>query len=517
MAWLRIWEHAMKCEARLESGTVSVEVQRAETPCLPVPRLDPECACSMHPAPSAGSGSQRWASMPVKDRVRVLRAARRLMAERAQEFPEAIWPGLARSKADTLMVELVPLLAGCRFLERKAERILSPRRLGWSGRPVWLAGVAAEVLRIPLGHVLVIGPSNFPLFIPGSQVLQALAAGNRVTWKPGQGGEAVALQVARALADAGLPDGVLTVTDESVEAAQRVLATCPDKVVFTGSSRTGHLLLKDLAESATPAVLELSGADAMVVTPSADLQEVARMVAFGLRLNGAAVCLSPRRLLATPKTMAALRPLLQEELAKVPAVPLEARTAERLRVALEEAAGKGAEVKGAFQPEAQRPLVVDRASAEMAVASSDLFAPVISLLEAESMLHVPQLYATCAYGLGVSIFCDGKDEKMARMLGSMLNAGTLLINDIIVPTADPRVPFGGRGESGYGVTRGAEGLLEMTAVKTVLVRRGGVKLHLDPPRGMDQDAYGGLIQVMYGKGLGVRWAGVKRLLKAMRS
>lgn len=241
------------------------------------------------------------------------------------------------------------------------------------------------------------------------------------------------------------------------------------------------------------------------------------MVAFGLRLNGAAVCLSPRRLLATPKTMAALRPLLQEELAKVPAVPLEARTAERLRVALEEAAGKGAEVKGAFQPEAQRPLVVDRASAEMAVASSDLFAPVISLLEAESMLHVPQLYATCAYGLGVSIFCDGKDEKMARMLGSMLNAGTLLINDIIVPTADPRVPFGGRGESGYGVTRGAEGLLEMTAVKTVLVRRGGVKLHLDPPRGMDQDAYGGLIQVMYGKGLGVRWAGVKRLLKAMRS
>ena len=254
--------------------------------------------------------------LPVKERLRVLRAARQQMAARAEEFAEGHFPALARNKADTLATELLPLLAGCKFLEREAKRVLAPRRLGSSGRPLWLIGVAAEIHRVPLGHVLVIGPSNFPLFIPGSHVLQALAAGNRVTWKPGVGGGAVAQLMASMLEEAGLPAGVLVVTDESVQAAQSALAARPDKVIFTGSSKTSQSILAELAKTSTPAVVELSGADAIVVTPSADLQQVAKAVAFGLRLNGGAVCMSPRRLFATPTTMSALRPLLYAELAK---------------------------------------------------------------------------------------------------------------------------------------------------------------------------------------------------------
>ena len=80
----------------------------------------------------------------------------------------------------------------------------------------------------------------------------------------------------------------------------------------------------------------------------------------------------------------------------------------------------------------------------MAIARSDMFAPVISLIEAESMMHVAELYARCAYGLTASMFCARATEKKARW-GGDANAGTVLINDIIAPTADPRVPFGGRG------------------------------------------------------------------------
>ena len=311
------------------------------------------------------------------------------MAARAEEFCEAISPQLARTKADTLATELLPLLAGCKFLEHEAGRILAPRRLGLSRRPLWMTGVAAEILRVPLGHVLVIGPSNFPLFIPGSHVMQALAAGNRVTWKPGAGGGAVAQLMARMLVEAGLPASALTVTDESVEAAREALAARPDKVIFTGSTKTSQSLLAKLAETATPAVLELSGADAIIVSPTADLQQVAKAVAFGLRLNGGAVCMSPRRLFATPSTMSSLRPLLQEALAKVPGVALDAGTASRLRTMLDEAVEGGAEVQGAFAPEAQRPLLIDGATAGMKIASSDVFAPVLSLIEAESMMHVP--------------------------------------------------------------------------------------------------------------------------------
>jgi acyl-CoA reductase-like NAD-dependent aldehyde dehydrogenase len=454
--------------------------------------------------------------MPLKARLRVLGAARHLMAARAEEFSEAISPQLARTKADTLATELLPLLAGCKFLEREAGRILAPQKLGVSGRPLWMTGVAAEIHRVPVGHVLVIGPSNFPLFIPGSHVLQALAAGNRVTWKPGLGGGPVAQLMARMLVEAGLPASALTVTDESVEAARRVLAEVPDKVIFTGSTKTSQNLLTELATTTTPAVLELSGADAIVVAPGADLQQVAKAVAFGLRLNGGSVCMSPRRLFATPSTMSALRPLLHAELAKVPAAPLDAGTASRLRTMLNEAADGGAEVRGAFAPEEQRPLLVDQATANMAITRSDIFAPVISLIEAESMMHVPGLYAQCSYGLTVAIFCARGKEKKARMLGTMLDAGTLLINDIIAPTADPRVPFGGRRASGYGVTRGAEGLLEMTSVKTVLIRRGGLMLHLDPTTDKDAPRFAGMIRAMHGKGLAMRWKALVQLVKVSR-
>jgi acyl-CoA reductase-like NAD-dependent aldehyde dehydrogenase len=461
-----------------------------------------------------------WAAASVRSRLKVLRTARHAMASRATEFTAAISPQLARNKSDTLLGELLPLLDACKFLERETERLLRPRKLGLSGRPLWLGGLCAEVHREPLGHVVVIGPANFPLFVPGVQVLQALAAGNTVTWKPGNGGAVVAELVAQILREAGMPEAALTVTGESVDAGRNALAARPDKVVFTGSSDNGRAVLTVLAASATPAVMELSGADAIVVTPTADLNAVARAVAFGLRLNGGAVCMSPRRLFATRATLAALRPLLETELDKVPAVALEPHTADRLRTMLDEAVATGATVRGELQPAAQKPLLVNSASARMSIARNDIFAPVLSLLEVESMLHVPNLYAHCDYALTVAIFCARGDEPKARTLARMLKAGTVLINDVIAPTADPRIPFGGRGASGYGVTRGAEGLLEMTAIKTLLVRRGQSKRnmrHLEPTRDEDIPMFAAMIAATHGGGLKRRWAALQQIIKSVKS
>jgi acyl-CoA reductase-like NAD-dependent aldehyde dehydrogenase len=462
----------------------------------------------------------RWTTVSIAERLRVLKKARHSMAADAEAFAGAISAKLARNSADTMVTELLPLLDAARFLEREAARLLAVRRLGNSGRPFWLGNVAAEIYREPVGRVLVIGPGNFPLFLPGVQVLQALVAGNTVIWKPGVGGWAVADLVAKHLRVAGLPEGLLTVTDESVEAAEIALAgglgPAPDKVLFTGSSSSGREILAGLAKTATPAVVELSGADAVLVMPTANLEQVARAVAFGLRLNGGAVCMSPRRLLASRTDMTKLRPVLDAELEKVPAVRLDERTAEKLTSLLADAVASGAVLVGELNPEAQRPLLVTKANARMAIARSDIFAPVIALLECESMLHALEAYAECPYALTASVFCGKEDMKKARKLAGMLKAGTVLINDLIAPTADPRIPFGGRGASGYGVTRGAEGLLEMTVVKTVLVRNGGSMRHLEPTSEKDAKTVSTMIEVVHGKGLAARFRAVIRLLTSVR-
>ena len=458
------------------------------------------------------------------------------MAAHAEDFAEAISPALPRSGAETLTAELLPLLDACRFLERNAERLLRPRKLGRGGRPFWLRGVEAEISREPLGEVLVIGPANFPLFLPGVQVLQALAAGNRVVWKPGAGGSAVARLMAQALLKAGLPEGQLEMTDESVEAAQEALASQasagqagrgPDKVVFTGSREAGADVLQRLAHTATPATMELSGADAVVVMPGADLAVTARAIAFGLRLNGGQVCMSPRRLFAEAATLRALLPLLERELAKIAPVPLTARTAGLLSNLLEQAQRAGARVRDvssgsggaetSVDAAAQRPLLVLGARPEMQIARADIFAPVLSVLELPSLAALPEAYAACEFGLTVAIFCARAEERSARLLARLLRAGTVLINDLIAPTADPRVPFGGRGASGYGVTRGAEGLLEMTAPKVLLVRRSGRMRHLEPTGQRDVPLLASLIGVSHGGGWRARWSALRSVATLGRS
>ena len=99
------------------------------------------------------------------------------------------WP---RSEAESLAAEVLPLAEACKWLHRHAARILRPRRLGRRFSPMWLVGVSTVVHRAPVGCVLIIGPGNYPLMLPGIQIVQALAAGNRVLFKPAPGTSAVA-------------------------------------------------------------------------------------------------------------------------------------------------------------------------------------------------------------------------------------------------------------------------------------------------------------------------------------
>jgi len=233
---------------------------------------------------------RQWAARPVAERLSVLRRARRLLSGRAEALCASMPSELALTHADSMVAEILPLLEACRFLEREASRLLKVRRLGRRGLPFWLSGMDAEVHRVALGTVLVIGPGNYPLFLPGAQAMQALVAGNAVVWKPGLGGRRVAESFAEAMAEAGLPDGLLRVTEETVEAAEREIAAGVDKVFFTGSAATGRVLLRRLADTLTPCVVELSGCDAVVVLPSADRERLVKALVFGMRFNGSATC-----------------------------------------------------------------------------------------------------------------------------------------------------------------------------------------------------------------------------------
>ena len=442
----------------------------------------PETLAALRAA--CGSAGAGWAALGLPARLAVVWRARRLMAARATALAATV----QRPIADTLVAEVLPLLEAARFLERRAPRLLAPRRL-WRRRPLWLFGVTAWLHREPVGTVLILAPGNYPLFLPGVQALQALVAGNAVALKPAPEGVVAAAAFAAVLAEAGLPPGVLRVLDPGD--GPSAVAAGFDRIVLTGSAETGARVLAAAAASLTPCTMELSGSDAVFVLPGADLVLVSRCLAYGLRLNGGATCIAPRRVFV-PRDMAATLELMVAALMPhVPdACPAPAVVA-RLDALLQAAAEAGGHVHKAGPG---RPAMVADARPEMALLQEDVFAPWLALVPVDDMEQALRFDAACPFALGASVF--GPIEG-AQALAGRLRAGSVCINDLIVPTADPRLPFGGGGRSGFGRTRGAEGLLEMTATKTVSLR-SRFRPHLGPPQPEDAGRFAAMVRLLHG-------------------
>ena len=176
-----------------------------------------------------------WAAQSVRQRLRIIRRVRHLVAEQALSLAQTVARVTQRSPAETLVAEILPLADACRFLEREAAHLLKPQRLSAWSRPFWLTGIKAEIHREPLGVVLLIAPSNYPLFLAGVQLLQALTAGNAVLLKPGDGTSAAAVALTRMCSAAGLDPRLLRVLSEPPASVQEAIAAGVDKVVLTAT------------------------------------------------------------------------------------------------------------------------------------------------------------------------------------------------------------------------------------------------------------------------------------------
>ena len=389
---------------------------------------------------AAREAQTRWAQTPIGKRLRFIRHLRHAIAENAGTLAAELATIGNRPMAEKLTSEILPLADACQWLERQATRILATRKFGRRFRPFWLQGATFEVQRTPFGVFLVIGPKNYPLFLPAVHTLHALVAGNAVLWKPAPGTRAIALQFAQLLRSTGIDPALLLVLNDEVQAAHDAIGQGVDKVIFTGSSRNGRDLLAALARTNTPSVMELSGNDAVILLADADIDLVSRALEFGLRLNNGATCIAPRRLIVEEPLRATIRLCLPPE----------------LQAQLE----------------------------------------IIGVSDREELV---QLANATAHGLGASIF--SRDLKAARTIAAQLRTGLVTINDLIVPTADPRLPFGGVKASGFGITRGAEGLLETTYPHVVAVRRGKTRWHLDKPKTADAELFTAFIRAAHGRGL----------------
>ncbi len=405
---------------------------------------------------NAREAQTEWVKRSARERAKLIGTLRSLIAQHASDLARAAAEISVRPVAEKLVSEVLPLLEACRFLKKNAARVLRPKRFGKAGRPLWLRGHSFEVLRKPFGVVLIVGPGNYPLFIPIVQTLHALAAGNAVVLKPAESTSSLISLFLDLIVDASdVPAALVQLLPETPEAARDALRHGVDKAIFTGSSENGRDFLAELAKKNIPSVMELSGADAVFVREDADVELAAKAIAFGLRLNAGDTCMAPQTIFVHERVEA----LLDQELRNF------------------------------------------GVTADNVIAVRD---------DAEAL----QFAALEQHGLGAAIF--SRNENAARGMADRLTTGFVTINDLIVPTADPRFPFGGVRASGFGVTRGAEGLLEMTFPQAISRRQTRFLPHLDQPCAGDEKFFDAFIRTTHGGSWRIRLRAMRDLWKARK-
>lgn len=419
---------------------------------------------------SASPESGPW--LPWSVRTAWLRRFRRAVAAHGREIAGVVSSEIGKSEGEAFVSEVMPLLAAIRWHERHARRVL---RVGVaSGRPAWLLGRSVRIGRMPLGHVLLIATWNYPVGLLGVQLVQAIAAGNRVTVKPSERSPASQRLLVSLASACGLPSGWIALADASAEAGRRLVEEGRfDKVLFTGGTRAGSEVAVAAAGRLLPSVLELSGHDSALVLSDADVRLAASRIWQAAIMNAGQTCMAPRRVLVDRACYRAFVSALSPLAAGARPVRLMcAAEADRCMQQVRGAVARGARsLSGVLEPAADgwlRPLAVVDCAADAPLVAGDHFGPALAVVPVSGLEEALRLHAASTHRLSVSVYT----RSVRRLRGdprflARLGASVVTFNESVLPTAHPAVPIAGHGASGWGASRGEAGLLELSRPLTV--------------------------------------------------
>lgn len=465
--------------------------------------------------------AEHWSPQTHQHRCRAVAAARHAIASSHADWPELSQSEQRTDPVDTVAAEVLPLCDALQWLGKAGPRVLASRKAGARGRPLWLWGVRSRVDRVAHGVVLIIGTWNYPMLLGGIQAAQALAAGNGVLWKPAPGSEPVCRALATALHSAGVPEAALQVLDSDVSAATEAIDAGVDLVVLTGSAGTGRKVLAQTAQRLTPTILELSGCDAAVVLAGADLDLAVNALRFGLTINSGATCIGPRRLIVEQPIAAEMLSRLRQACQSCGDFVVHPAAREAVAAMIQQTLDRGAQPQvGRVDLERLRgdgrmtPLVLGEIQPDWPIASADLFAPIATWQQAADPADAVDRVNASHYGLAATVFAE---RARAAPVAGQLRVGNVTINDMIIPTADPRLPFGGCGESGFGTTRGPEGLLQMTRPRVESWRTNRWLPHLQPTDEGTLPTLQGLLQLRHSGHIAGKRSGLRQILRGARA
>ena len=440
-----------------------------------------EVAAAVNRARQAQPG---WSALSFRARAEFILRAREIVLAQVDEIAALISRETGKPPAEATSMEIVPTLDLMYYFAKNTARLLKRRKVRIGQYE--LMGRSSYLVYKPLGVVGIISPWNFPWATPLAEVVMALMAGNAVVLKPSELTPFTALKIADVFTQAKLPEGLLEIVTGDGSTGAAVVEAGVGKVMFTGSVATGKRVAEAAARHLTPVVLELGGKDPMIVLDDANLVNAARAAVWGGFANAGQACASIERCYVHESIVKEFTERVVSETRKlklgnpaVDGVDLGSMTNERqLQIVedhIQDAIDHGARIEtGGHRVENSdgwfhEPTVMTNVDHSMELMRDETFGPVLPIMTFKTDDEAIRLANDSVYGLTAAVFTS--NIARGRRVAERIEAGTVMINEVVYTHAIAQTPWGGVKQSGYGRTHGTLGLLELVTPQHIHVNR----------------------------------------------
>jgi len=421
-----------------------------------------------------------WEALGIPKRIDVLRNFQHLLYQNKSAVAQTITREAGKPCVEALLTEVMVVLDAARFLIDNSYSLLREEAVPHGN--LAMKTKRGYLLREPYGVIGIISPWNYPFSIPATETLAALVAGNSVVLKPSEFSTTVALELASLLHGAGVPEAVFQVISGDGSTGKAFSESALDKLIFTGSVPTGKRVAETAATKLLPIVLELGGKDPMLVLNDADVDVASSGAVWGALVNAGQACLSVERCYVHRSLYPAfvdacvrkvqqlkvgngieadtdIGPLIHEDQLRF--VESHVEDAQRLGAKVLLGGKRLSEIGSNFYA----PTVISDVTHAMRIMREETFGPVLPIMPFDSDDEGVQLANDCLFGLAASVWT--RDRRRGEALARRIQAGTVMVNDVVSCFGISEAPHGGVKASGLGRTHGRFGLDEMVRAKYV--------------------------------------------------
>lgn len=423
----------------------------------------------------AHASQPRWANSSVSTRATLLKNLAHVL--RQQKTPLAVLiTNEVHKPVGQAVAEIEKCALACDYYAQEGAALLQPRT-------VTAPDLHARIHHQPYGVILAVMPWNFPFWQVVRVLAPALMAGNSIALKHASLVPQCAAMIASLCTQAGIPEGVVThLPIRSSEVASVIADPRIAAVTFTGSEEAGRQVAAVAGQHLKKTVLELGGSDPYLILGGADLGEAIEAITLSRLINNGQSCVAAKRCIVVSPLYEWAVSGLKDRFNRIrmghaghqdtelgPLVDANAR--EQLHDQVQRSIAAGAElVIGGRIPEGEGPAyypatILKNVQPGMPAFDEELFGPVLAVTRAADEDDAIHLANQSRYGLGAAVF--GGDVTHLTKLAGKIQCGMVGINRML--QSDPRVPFGGIKNSGFGRELGPEGLLEWMQTYSMLL------------------------------------------------